>query len=105
MVLIDLRLQGHLGLKRSKSAKNGLLHVIAPHTLESRSPNLHQICIMGPSRILLKMVLIDCDLQGHLGAQTVKSRPYMLVCTIKNHAFALSVYNVTLHNLVDDYVD
>ena len=67
MVLIDLDLQGHLGLKRPKSAKNELVHVITHHAFGLGSPNLHQWCILGPPRTLLKMVLIDLDLQGHFG--------------------------------------
>ena len=66
-VLIDLDLQGHLGLKRSKSAKNGFVRAITRHVFELGSPNLHQMCILGPFRTLLKMVLIDLYLQGHLG--------------------------------------
>ena len=30
------------------------------------SPNLHQICILGFSQLVLKMGVIDLDLQGHL---------------------------------------
>ena len=70
MVLIDLDLQGHLGSKLSKSAKNGLVRVITRHVFELGSPNLHQMCTLGPFRNLLKIVLIDLELQGHLGVKT-----------------------------------
>ena len=67
MVLIDLDLQGHLGLKLPKLAQNGLVTAITRHAFMVESPNLHQMCILGPSRTVLKMVMIDLDLQGHLG--------------------------------------
>ena len=72
MVVFDLDLQGRLGRKRSKSAQNGLVRAMTHHALDLGPPNLHQMCIIGPSRTLLKMVLIDLDLQGHLGVQTVQ---------------------------------
>ena len=56
MVLIDLDLQGHLGVKRPKLAQNGLVRTITLHAYELGSPNLHQICILGPSRTLWEMV-------------------------------------------------
>ena len=69
MVLIDLDLQGLLGLKRPKLAKNGLVRTTTHHAFELGSTNLHQSCILGSSRTLLKMVLIDLDLQGHFGVK------------------------------------
>ena len=37
------------------------------HRCEMESPNLHQACIMGYSQLLLKMEIIDLDLQGNFG--------------------------------------
>ena len=45
------------------------VRAITHHVFELRSPNLHQMCILGPFRTLLKMVLIDLNLQGHLGSK------------------------------------
>ena len=75
MVVFDTDLQGHFGLKLSKSAQKELVRTITLHAFELGSPDLHQICILGLSRTLLKMVLIERDIQGHLGAITVKIGP------------------------------
>ena len=40
---------------------------IRPSVFELQSPNLHQTGIMGHSWMVLKMVVIDHDLQGHFG--------------------------------------
>ena len=97
MVLIDLDLQGHLGLKRSKSAKNRLVRTITHHVFKLGSPNLHKMCILGPSRTLLKMVLIDLDLQGHLGLKRSKSAKNGLVHTITRRSFEL--WSPNLHQM------
>ena len=61
-----------MGLKHFKLAKNGLVSAISRHMFELESPNLHQLCILESTKTLLKMVLIDLDLQGHLGKKTVQ---------------------------------
>ena len=94
MVSIDLDLQGHLGLKRPKLAKNGLVTAITRHTFKLGSPNLHQMCILGSSRSLLKMVLIDLDLQGRLGLKWPKSAKNGLVTAITRHTFKLGSPNL-----------
>ena len=43
---------------------------------ELESPNLHQTYIMGYYRLVLKMVVIDFDPQGHFGQLTQKSRKF-----------------------------
>ena len=93
MVLIGLDLQGHLGLKWPNSAKNGLVRTITRHDFKLGSPNLHQMCILGPFRTLLKMVSIDLDLQGHLGSKRSKSAKNGLVSAITHHAFELGSPN------------
>ena len=40
---------------------------------ELESQNLHQICILGFLRLVLKMGSIDLDLQGHLATSTHKT--------------------------------
>ena len=42
-----------------------LFRTITRHRFELESPNLHQTCIMGYSRLVLKIGVIDFDLQGH----------------------------------------
>ena len=111
--LIDLVLHGNLGSKRSKSAHNGLVRTITRHVFELGSPNLHQLCILGPSRTLLKMVSIDLDLQGHLGLKLSKSAKNGLVRTYDNSSyiwarttkFAPNVYLGTLQKPIENGVD
>ena len=47
-----------------------LVRTITRHKFELELPNLHQTCIMGYSRLVLKIEVIDLDLQnlqGHFG--------------------------------------
>ena len=44
-----------------------LVNTITRHRFELESPNLQQTCIMGYPRLVLKMEVIDLDLQGHFG--------------------------------------
>ena len=94
MVLIDLDLQGHLGLKQPKSLKNGLVIAITPHAFKLGSQSWHQMCILGPSRSILKRVLIYLDLQGHLCLKQPKSVKNGLVTAITRHAFKLGLPNL-----------
>ena len=55
------------------------VRAITRHVFELGSPNLHQMCILGPSRTLLKMVLIDLDLEGHLGTKMAQISEKRLV--------------------------
>ena len=82
MVGFDLDLQGHLGSKLSKSAKNWLVRTITSEGLKLGSPNLAIRCIMGGSRMGLCMVGFDLDLQGNLGSKLSKSAENRLVRTI-----------------------
>ena len=43
------------------------VRTIVHHKFELASPNLHQTCIMGYFQLVLKMAVIDLDLQGHSG--------------------------------------
>ena len=47
-----------------------LAHMITCNGFELESPNLHQICILGFSWLVLKMGIIDLDLQGNLAILT-----------------------------------
>ena len=44
-----------------------LVRTITRHRFELKSPNLLQTCVLGYSRLVLKMEVIDLDLQGHFG--------------------------------------
>ena len=67
MVAFDFDLQGHLGSKLSKSAKNGLVRAITFEKSHLRSPNWTSRCITDRARLGFYMVEFDLDLQGHLG--------------------------------------
>ena len=61
MEVIDLDLQGHFDLE---FLEIWLVSVITYNGFELESPNLHQICIFEFSELVLKMEVIDIDLQG-----------------------------------------
>ena len=64
MGVIDLDLQGHFGHFDKEFLEMWLVFVTTYNGFELESPNLHQICILGFSRLVLKMEVIDIDLQG-----------------------------------------
>ena len=66
MEVIDLDLQNHFGHFDLEFLEMSLVCVITCNGFELESPNLHQICILGFSQLLLKMEVIGHDLQGHL---------------------------------------
>ena len=41
---------------------------------ELESPNLYQVCILGFSQLVLKMGVINLDVQGHLAISTQNSK-------------------------------
>ena len=67
---IDLDLQGHFGLKLTDFCKFDRVHAITRQGFDLGTPFLHRMCILGPFSALLKMGLIDLDLQGHFGLLT-----------------------------------
>ena len=70
-----------------------LVRTITRHILELESPNLHQTCILGYSRLVLKIGVIDRDLQGHLGQFDIEFWEIRLVRTITRHRFGLESPN------------
>ena len=52
---------------RPSVRKLHLVRTIIRHRCELESLNLHQTCIMGFSRLVLKIAVIYLDLQGHFG--------------------------------------
>ena len=96
MTEFDLDLQGHLGSKRSKSSKNGLVRAITFEGLKLGSPNMANRCILGRSRMGLYMVGFDLDLQGHLGSKQSKSAKTGLVRTITFEGLKLGSPNLAI---------
>ena len=66
MEVIDLDLQGHFGHSDLEFLEILLVCMITCNGFELESPNLQQICILEYSQLLLKMEVIDLDLQHHL---------------------------------------
>ena len=56
--------------------------MITCNGFELESPNLHQICILGFSHLVLKMGVIDIDLQGQLAIISTQERAFdiFLLC-------------------------
>ena len=65
MEVTDLNLQGYFENYDLKFKEIRLVRTITRHIFELESPSLHQTCILGYSRLVLKMEVIDLDLQGH----------------------------------------
>ena len=73
MEVIDLDLQGNFGCFDSELLEFGLARTVTFYGFELESLNLHQICILGFSQLVLNMGGIDLDLQGHLAISTHKT--------------------------------
>ena len=58
------------------------------------SPNLHQPCITGYPQLVLKMGVINLDLQGHFGSFDSEFLEIWLVCTITCNGFELESPNL-----------
>ena len=52
------------------------VRMITHHRFELESPDVHQTCIMGYSQLILKLRVIDLDLQGHFGSLPLNSRKF-----------------------------
>ena len=71
----DLDLQGQFYYFNSKFWEIQSVHAITRNGLKLESSKLHhQICILGFSQLVLKMGVIDLDLQGHLAILIQNSR-------------------------------
>ena len=67
MKAIDLDLQGHFVYFVSELWKIQLFRVLTHHRFGLESLNLHQTCILGLLSVILKMDVIDHEIQGHFG--------------------------------------
>ena len=71
-----------------------LVRTITRHRFVLESPNLHQTCILGYSRLVLKMEVIDLDLHGHFGHFDSEFLEIWLVRTITRHRLVLESPNL-----------
>ena len=79
MGVIDCDLQGHFGHFVLEFLQIWLVCMITYNGFELESPNLHQICILGYSQLVLKMEVINFDLQHHLASFRLKKLHSMLL--------------------------
>ena len=89
MEVIDLDLQGHFGHFDLEFLEIWLVRAITRHRFGLESPNLHQTCILGYSQLVLKMEVIDLDLQGHFGHFDLEFLGIWLVSMISCNGFEL----------------
>ena len=87
MGLIDLDLQGHFGLKRVHFHNFELVCTITQQGFDLDTSSSHRMCILGSFSALLKMGLIDLDLQGHFGLKLTDFRKFELVRMITRQGF------------------
>ena len=66
MEVIDRDIQGHFGHFVLELLQIWLVCMITNNGFELESPNLHQICILGYSQLVLKKEDINLDLQHYL---------------------------------------
>ena len=70
MEVIDIDQQAHFGQFDLEFKEIWVVRAITFNGFELESPNLHQICIIGFSQLVLNMGVIDFDLQGLLALST-----------------------------------
>ena len=71
-----------------------LVRTITHHIFELESPNLHQTCILGYSQLVLKIGVIDLDLQGHFGHFDLEFLEIWVVRTTIRNRFGLEPQNL-----------
>ena len=64
------------------------------HRFGLESPNLHQTCILGYSQLVLKMWVVDLDLQGNSGHSDLEIWEICLVFSITCNGFELESPNL-----------
>ena len=87
----DLDLQGHFGHFDSELQEIWILRTITCNGFELESPNLHQTCILRFFQLVLKMWVIDLDLQGHLAISTQNSKKQHLMSFLYSDLFQSGV--------------
>ena len=103
MGLIELDLEGHLGLKTDQFSKFCLYDNSSRIWPRLESPSLYRICILRPFRTLLKTFY----LQGHIGINESIYCKCQLVCTITCQGIKArtSIISQTLLNLKMGSID
>ena len=71
-----------------------LVCMITHHIFELESPNLYQTCFLGYSQLVLKIGVIDLDLQGHFSHFVLGLLEIWLVRAITRHRFGLESPNL-----------
>ena len=94
MEVIVLDLQGNFGHYYLEFQENRLVHKITRHRFELESPNSYQTCILGYSQLILKMEVIDLDLQGDFGHFDLECLEIWLVRMITCNGFELELPNL-----------
>ena len=92
--VIDLDLQGHFGHFNLELQEIRFVLKITRHRFGMESANLHQICIFGYSCLVLKMRVIDLELQGHFGYFDLEFYEIWFVQSINLHRFELDSPNL-----------
>ena len=81
---------------RPSARKLYLVRTVTRHKFELESSNLHQTCIMGYPRLVLKTAVIDPDLLGQFhGNCDSEFYAIWLVRAITHHRFVLALPNCT----------
>ena len=93
MGVIDLDLQGHFGHFALEFWEIRLVCVITRHRFGLESPNLHETCILGYFRLVLRMDVIDPDLQGYVGHYDLEFLEIWLISVITCNGFELESPN------------
>ena len=76
MEVTDLDFQYHFGHFDLEFLEMWFVCVTTCNGFELESPNLHQIYILGFSRLLLKMEVTGIDLQGYLAIIPIKKTAF-----------------------------
>ena len=100
----------HFGTKQSELAKTCLS--VAWLVGDLGSPNLHQFCIIGPSRSPQKMALLVLELQGHFMDKIVQScQKRVCPCDnssrfgLRNTNFTSIAYHWTFQKRIENDID
>ena len=94
MEVIEFGLQVHFGHFDSEFLEIWFVSAITCHRFGLESPNLHQTCILGYSRLVLKMEVIEFGLQVHFGHFDSEFLEIWLVSAITCHSFGLESPNL-----------
>ena len=62
-----------------------LVCMITCNGFELESSNLHQICILGFSQLILKMGIIDLDFQGNLAIILTQETAFNVALVFQSH--------------------